>query len=105
MRKPRFGEANFGAMAGAITGAIGGLFALGIPEAILDRNPAALVSAPRLGLICLLISGPIGWVLGGQIGPRLSNTVKTESVLGVVGGLIPVTLIALWGWWYVTRSL
>ncbi len=104
MRKPGFGEANFGALTGAVTGAIGGLFAAGIPQAIMDRDPAILFSTPRIGLICLLISGPIGWLLGGQIGPRFSNSPKGESLLGILGGLVPVILIALWGWWYITRS-
>ncbi len=103
MRKPGFGEANFGALAGAITGAIGGLFAIGIPQAIIDRDLSILVATPKLALISLVISTPIGWLLGGQIGPRFSNSRRGESLLGIIGGLVPVTLIALWGWWYISQ--
>jgi hypothetical protein len=104
MNKPGFGEANYGAVAGAIVGAIGGLFSPGLPEAIIVRDLSVLFSTPRIGLICLLIAGPIGWILGGQIGPRLARNPKGEGLLGALGGVVPVILIILWGWWYVTRA-
>lgn len=103
MRKPGIGEANFGALAGTVIGSIGGLFAVGIPQAVMDRDLAVLFSMPRLGLICLLICGPLGWFLGGQLGPRLSNTPRTEGIIGALGGLVPVVIVVLWGWWYITR--
>ena len=71
MRRPGFGEANWGAMVGAVVGAIGGLFAIGIAHAIAGRNLALLVGTPVLSLVCCLLGGPIGWLIGGQTGPRL----------------------------------
>ena len=100
---PRLWEASLGALVGAVVGAIGGLFAVGIAPAILSRNPAVLFATPRLGLLFWLISGITGWVLGGQIGQRLGRRFENRNVEiagGAVGGLIPVALIALWGWWY-----
>ena len=104
MRGPSFGEANASALVGAIVGAVGGLFALGIAPAVIMRNLAFLFSTPLLGLICWFISGGIGWVLGGQIGPRLGDAFRSrrsEFIGGAVGGLIPVCLLALWGWYMV----
>jgi hypothetical protein len=105
MRKPSFGEANLGAVVGAVVGAIGGLVAIGIAPAIIYRDPAQLFRTPILALLSWLISTPTGWVLGGQLGPRLSsilNFPNAEIVGGVLGGLLPVGLIGLWGWWMVT---
>ena len=104
MRRPAFAEASMGALMGAIVGATGGLFALGIAPAVIDRNAALLFGTPILGLICFFISGAFGWLIGGQIGPRLGDKFEPRSaevVGGVLGGLIPVTLIALWGWYMV----
>ena len=70
MRRPSFAEANMGALVGAIVGATGGLFAVGIAPAVIDRNVALLFDTPILGLICFTISGPLGWLIGGQLGPR-----------------------------------
>jgi hypothetical protein len=106
MRKPSFGEANQGALAGAIVGAIGGLFAIGIAPALIYRHIALLFGTPILGLICWLVSGPLGWFIGGQIGPRIGqrfNSPKAEIIAGALGGLVPVILIALWGWYLVAR--
>ena len=90
-----------GALSGAVIGAIGGLFAIGIGPAIVEKNLALLFGTPILGLISWVISGLLGWVLGGQVGPRLGemfNHQKAEVVGGVVAGFIPVLLIAYWGW-------
>jgi len=106
MRKPQFGEINLGAMAGVVVGGICGLFAVGIAPAIIYRDPAALFHTRILSLICWLISGLAGWVLGGQIGPRLGVRFRSEKVeiaAGAFGGLVPVLLIALWGWYMVTH--
>jgi hypothetical protein len=105
VRNPGFGEANIGAVAGAVMGAIGGLFALGIAPAIMSHNAALLVGTPILGVLSLLVCGPIGWILGGQLGPRLGqafNNERAEAAGGILGGLIPVILAALWGWYMVT---
>ncbi len=105
MNRPSFAAASMGALVGAIVGATGGLFALGIAPALISRNIALLFGTPILGLICFFISGMFGWLIGGQIGPRLGNKFEPSSaevVGGVLGGLVPVTLIALWGWYMVT---
>ena len=104
MRRPSFGEANLGAVAAAVVAAIGGLFALGVAPAILGKNPALLFGTPLLGMICFLISGAIGWCIGGQLGPRIGqkfNTPRAEIMAGGVAGLVPVVLIALWGYYMV----
>ncbi len=101
MRQPRFGEASMGAVTGAIVGGIGGLFAMQIAPAILTHDAALLFSTPILGLMSWMVSGPSGWVLGGQFGPRLGDQFRSQNaeiVGGVIGGLIPVALLALWGW-------
>ena len=105
MRRPSIAGANMGALVGAIVGATGGLFAVGIAPAVIDRSAASLFGTPILGLICFFISGLFGWLIGGQIGPRFGDLFQPRSaeVLGgVLGGLVPVTLIALWGWYMVT---
>ena len=102
MKGPGFGEANIGAMIGAITGGIGGLFAIGIAGAVIERSIAVLFEYPTLSLLSWVFSGPTGWILGGQIGPRLGMRFrkrKAEITGGIVGGLIPVIIVALVGWY------
>ena len=104
MRKPGLGEASQGALAGAVVGAIGGLFAVGLAPALIYRHLAILFSTPILGLICCAVSGPIGWLVGGQLGPRLGDRFRSdraEMVGGVLGGLVPIILVALFGWYMV----
>ncbi len=89
-------------MVGAIVGGIGGLFAIGLAAAIINHSPARLFATPILSLISWIISGPSGWILGGQIGPRLGMRYQSrdgEIVGGIIGGLIPVVSIALYGWY------
>ncbi len=104
--KPSFGESNLGALVGAIVGATGGLFAVGIAPALLERKLAILFNYPTLGLACMIVSGAIGWVLGGQVGPRLAEkfaSAKAEVTGGVLAGLLPVILVACWGWYMKTH--
>ena len=99
MRKPPFGESNMGALAGAVVGAIGGLFAVGIGPAILGKDAALLFATPILGTISLVVSGSLGWVIGGQVGPRLGEKFehpRAELAGGALAGMVPVILIALW---------
>ena len=58
-----------------------------------------------LNLTSFIISGIAGWFIGGQIGPRIGeplNSRTAESIAGAFGGLVPVILLALWGWYMVT---
>jgi hypothetical protein len=106
MRKPSIGEFNLGALAGAVVGSIGGLFSVGLPPAILARNPALLFGTPILGLLSWLVSGLVGWFLGGQVGPRVaekSESQQAELFGGALAGMIPVVCIALWSWYMVTH--
>lgn len=106
MRKPSIGEYNLGALGGAVVGSIGGLFAIGLPPAILYRNPAFLLRTPILGLICWLVCGVVGWFIGGQVGPRLGEkygSQQAEIAGGALAGLIPVAGIVLLSWYMTTR--
>ena len=104
MRRPALGESNLGALIGAVVGAIGGLFAIGIAPSVIEKDIAYLFGTPILSLIGWLVSVPIGWVMGGQISPRLEAILGDKpagAIGGVLGGLVPVTLIGLWGWYLV----
>ena len=106
MRKPPIGEFNLGALGGAVVGSIGGLFAVGLPPAILARNPALLFDTPILGVLSWLISGLVGWFLGGQVGPRLGEkygSQQAEIFGGALAGLIPVVGITLLSWYLKTH--
>ena len=102
MRNPGFGETNLGAVAGAVAGSFGGLLAVGLPPAILDRNVTRLFHTPVLTFIAWLVCLGLGWVIGGQIGPRLGErfqSARVEYIAGALGGLVPVVLIVLWSWY------
>lgn len=106
MRKPGIGEASQGALAGAVVGATCGLFAADIAPAIIGHKLALLFSTPKISLVCWVVSWAAGWLIGGQIGPRLGEKLgsqRAEIVGGCLSGLIPAVLIALWGWYMVTR--
>ena len=93
-------------MAGLVVGGIGGLFAIGVTRALILKDATELIGLRKLSLICWLISGLAGWIVGGQIGPRLGDLFDSEKAEiggGAVGGLIPVLLIALWGWYMTTH--
>ena len=77
------------------------MFAISCPGAIVEQRLAVLFATPFLTLISWIVSAPVGWVLGGQIGPRARNVFKSsrsEVLGGVLGGLTPVLLLALLGW-------
>lgn len=104
MQKHPFGEANLGALSGAIIGSIGGLFAIGVAPAIAFRNLALLFGTPTLGLLCWAVSGALGWLVGGQLGSRLGarfNSPRAEVIGGILGGLMPTVLVGLWGWYLI----
>ena len=93
-------------MVGAVVGASGGLIAVALPLAILARDASALVYARGFGLLGFCVSAPVGWILGGQIGPRLEKRFGEKNggiIGGIVGGLVPVIGFALWGLWMITR--
>jgi hypothetical protein len=99
MLKPPIGEYNMGALAGAIFGSIGGLFAIGVVRAILSRNIGLLLGMPILGVANFLVCGIAGWLAGGQLGPRLGEkyySQRVEILSGALGGVVPVRLVALW---------
>jgi hypothetical protein len=71
----------------------------------LERNPRELFHTPILTFIAWLVCLGLGWVIGGQIGPRLGEkfqSPRVEYIGGVAGGLIPVILITLWSWYMKT---
>lgn len=96
-----FGRPNYGGMAGAAVGGIGGLFALGLIPAIVSKDPHMIFYTPLLNLICWVISLVVGWFVGGFVGRPLGNKFRSdraEIIGGIVGGIVPVALIALAGW-------
>jgi hypothetical protein len=105
MKTPRFGEGSLGAVAGAVTGALGGLVAVVLPLAIMTRDIQALSAARTFGVIGWIVCWPVGWLIGGQIGPRLEGILSERNagiVGGILGGLVPVAGFVLWGWYLVT---
>lgn len=101
MRKPGFGEANLGALVGAVFGAVFGLFAVTIPYAIMARDLHALAFARDKGLIGFIVCAPLGWFIGGQIGPCLEGKLgeRAGGILGgLLGGFLPVSGFLYWGW-------
>ncbi|MCX8090458.1 MAG: hypothetical protein N3I86_05900 [Verrucomicrobiae bacterium] len=105
MNKPRWGEPNLGAIIGVVLGGMGGLVAIAIPLAILRGDLRALTEARHFGLVGFLVSATVGWFLGGQIGGRLTGLLgeRTAGILGgLIGGMVPISGLALWGWYLVT---
>lgn len=101
MRPPRFAEPNLSAVIGAVIGAVGGLIAVTLPYAIMTRDISALSAARTLALIGFLVSTPVAWIIGGQIGPRLEKLLgeRASSIVGgIIGGLLPVAGFMYWGY-------
>jgi hypothetical protein len=106
MREPSFGKENLGAVIGAVTGALGGLFAVAIPLAILTRSLQALSAARTFGLISFLVCTPIGWFAGGYLSHAITKPLgerKAAVLGGFIGGTLPVTGFALWGFYMIMR--
>jgi hypothetical protein len=105
MREPSVGKENLGAVIGAVIGAVGGLFAIAVPLAIMTGNVQALSIARKLGLFGFLVSVPTGWFAGGYISHALERKMSPKAagiIGGTVGGMLPVTAIALLGWYLVS---
>ena len=65
-----------------------------------------MLGTPVFALISWAICLICGWIIGGQLGPRLGTKFKSlraEIIGGVIGGLLPVIAIAMWSWYVVTR--
>ena len=96
---------NFGSLSGAVVGSVGGLFSVGIPPAIVFHDIQALFQTPKLAVICFVIAGALGWLIGGQLGPVLGrkyNSPWAEIIGGALGGLIPVAMVLGWSYSMVT---
>jgi len=105
MRRPRIAEGSLGAVIGALVGFIGVSVAVVLPLAILTHKICALSAARSLGILGFLVSSPLGWFLGGQVGPRLAEKLgerKGRIFVGIVAGWVPITGFAAWGW-YLTQ--
>lgn len=104
--EPSVGKENLGAVIGAVIGAIGGLFAIAIPAAIMTGNVQVLSVARKVGLVGFAVSVPIGWFAGGYLSHALEKRLPRKAagiVGGILGGLLPVGCIALFGWYLVTK--
>jgi len=101
-RKPSFAEPNLAAMIAAVIGSICGLFALGIAPALITGNPRFLAAVPTLNVICFFLCGVFGWLLGGQLGPRLEGLFGEKNgyiIGGILSGLLPVLAVIAFGWY------
>jgi len=106
MKEPSIGKENLGAVIGAVTGALGGLVAVAIPLAILTGRLQALSAARTFGLISFFVCTLIGWFAGGYISHALAKRLglqKAGILGGLLGGLLPVTGFALWGFYMIMR--
>jgi hypothetical protein len=107
MNRPSFGEANLGALVATVVGSIGGLFGVGLVLAIRYHSLSAFVAVPKIALICWFIGGVTGWLLGGQVGPRLGmkyHSPRAEIIGGVLSGLVPVIAVVALCWWIENRG-
>ena len=105
--KPALGEASFGAVAGTVVAGVGALFSIGLATAILNHDATLLFRTPILSLASWVVSVPTGWVLGGQVGPRIGerfNSRNAEVIAGGLCGLVPITAIAALGWYLATHG-
>ncbi len=107
MRNPEdFGRPNYGAMAGAVVGGIGGLFALGLIPAIITRDIHWVVDLRTANVLGWVVSVPLGWVFGSLIGRPLGNKFRSERFEiagGIVGGLLIIGVVAAFGYYLATR--
>jgi hypothetical protein len=105
MNKPRLGEPNLGAMIGVVVGGMGGLVAIAIPLAILRGDIKALSEARTFGVVGFLVCATVGWFLGGLLCGGLARWLGERAagiIGGLLGGLVPIGALALWGWYLVT---
>ncbi len=103
MREPEFGRPNYGGMAGAVVGGIGGLFALFLVPALLSRDVQWMISFRLYNVLAWIVSLPVGWCLGWLIGRPAGNWLRSQNAEiagGVLGGLLTVGLVALYGWYF-----
>jgi hypothetical protein len=106
MKEPSIGKENLGAVIGAVIGALGGLVAITIPYAIMTGDFQALSAARKFGLISFVVCVPSGWFGGGYLTHLLEKKfpVKFSAIVGgLLGGLIPVSAFAAWGYYLITR--
>ena len=118
MKRPDYApSSSIGAMLGAVIACIGGLFVFDVVRAIAlwpnfrllphfggqshEATQAALFQTPKLSLICSVVCLPLGWFIGGWVGSRLAGKFRSqraEMIGGLIGGLVPLIVIGLWGW-------
>ena len=104
--EPSIGKENLGAVIGAVIAAVGGLIAIAIPYALMTRNIQNLSSARTIGIIGLIVCTPIGWFAGGYLSHFLERFLPARAAGitgGIIGGLLPVTGVALYGWHMASR--
>ena len=82
MRNPPFGEANMGALVGAVVGATGCLFAIGAGPAIVSRNLATLFNAPMVGLA--LAAAPASKFTAVRVRVAPTPTTATAAKISVL---------------------
>jgi hypothetical protein len=101
MNQPSIGQANLAALIGGSIGSITGLFAMGVVPALMEKELQRLMTQPNLSLFCFFIGGTVGWLVAGQIGPRLEKPLtiqRAHIVGGIIGGLVPFVGFVLLGW-------
>jgi len=106
MKPGSIGEPNLAALIGSSIGSITGLIAIGIAPAILDQNPRLMLAHPTIGLICFVVAGAFGWLVGGLLGSQLAQRRRMRKgyiVGGLIGGLIPFAAFVFLGWFLWTH--
>jgi len=101
MKPGSIGEPNLAALIGSGIGSITGLIAIGVAPAIIDQNPRLMLAHPTIGLICFVLGGAFGWLVGGLLGSRLARRRHAQQgyiLGGLIGGLIPFTAFVFLGW-------
>jgi hypothetical protein len=101
MKPGGIGEPNLAALIGSSIGSITGLFGIGVAPAILDQDARLMIAYPTIGLVCFVVGGLLGWLVGGQLGVRLARNRQPQQAHiagGLIGGSLPFAAFVLLGW-------
>lgn len=101
MKPGAIGEPNLAALIGSSIGSITGLFAIGVAPAVMEQNARLMIAYPTIGLLCFIVGGVFGWLVGGLLGSKLSRPRRVQQAHiagGLIGGSLPFATFVLLGW-------